>query len=397
MRAKGGKIRYILQLACIVLLVALIAIVVVSETSRVTMALQRDTAAVTSLPLTVDGVGYVFRDELPVTSVDNGVIEYYAANGATVATGTPLAKVYADGANVGTRETAKRLYEELWYLESLDRTDLPDYYGSYAALMAALSSGALAGTGEAVDTVKAALAQKAAGSEDAAVRAARCAELRAELDRLIENDRNAANTVYAPTGGVFYREADGYEALFSTNAVESLTPGGLRTLLATVQNTALTVGKLVLGGSWYLAVPMSAAEAANFAVGADYEISLQGEGSFTFTLQRVTDPDAAGEVLLVLCAKGELAPRGLARCYRVTLTYGSAVGLQVPSCAIFSEADVLYVYVEKDGVATRRRIDPLLYRDGCCIAAVTEDAACLREGDVVISSPRRLYEGKATV
>ena len=99
----------------------------------------------------------------------------------------------------------------------------------------------------------------------------------------------------------------------------------------------------------------------------------------------------------MLCAKGELAPRGLARSYRITLTYGSAVGLQVPSGAIFSEADVLYVYVEKDGVATRRRIDPLLYRDGCCIAAITGDAACLQEGDTVISSPRRLYEGKATV
>jgi hypothetical protein len=201
--------------------------------------------------------------------------------------------------------------------------------------------------------------------------------------------------VSASCDGVFYREVDGYETVMTTEAVDTLTPGGLRALLASPQGTAQAVGKIVSGGTWYLAVPMTGASAQRFTVGSTYQMSIPRTGERrALALSRVTDADTAGEVLLVFSGEGTPLLGELARSVEVEITTGAVLGIFVPMTAVREENGERFVFVDADGVAAKRRIDPLLIENGYCLVAQNPSPEFLQEGESVVVTKRRIYEGK---
>lgn len=385
-----------LQVVCIIVLLLILVGILWGEISRTALALRRDPATVTTLPESFTAASYVFRDEALVSSVDGGPIAYAAANGSAVSKGQELALVYADGSNTGTRARAAEITAEIERLRALDDTqNIPDYKGSYEVLMSALSKGQVLGATGAKDTLHAALDRVAAVGEGADERAKRIAALQAEFDRLIENDRNASDRVSAPSDGVFYREVDGYEALMTAAAVDTLTPGGLRALLASPQSTAQAVGKVVSGGTWYLAVPVSQDRASRLTLQGRYEIRFTRTGETRMlTLSRVSDADASGEVLLIFRAEGTPLPRDLARSCEVEIVTGGISGIFVPMIALREEGGEHFVFVDVDGVAIKRRITPLLLENGYCLTAVSTSPEFLQQGEYILVTPRHIYEGK---
>lgn len=388
-------VRSTLQVVCIVALALFLVGILWGEISRTALALRRETATSLTLPHTQRATAYVFRDETLVTSVDGGPVAYAAISGSTVTAGQELALVYADGANTGTRARAAEITAEIERLMAQDAESIPDYYGSYEALMSALSSGNVLGTNEARDTLGDALDRVAAAGETTEARKARIAALWAEFDALIENDRNASDRVNAPHAGVFYREVDGYEALMTAEAVDTLTPGGLRALLASPQSTAQAVGKIVSGGTWYLAVPMTGESAQRFEVGSTYRIGLSRTGEHrTLALSRVTAADTAGEVLLIFSGEGTPLLGDLSRSVEIEITTGATQGIFVPMAAVREENGERFVFVDVDGVAVKRRITPLLIENGYCLAAKDPSPECLQEGESMVVTKRHIYEGK---
>lgn len=398
MAISGTKrgITLVLQMILVVALSLLLVGILSFEAARTEAVLRRETAAVKMLTKTVTATGYVFRDEAVVDSVDSGAVRYYTANGAAVAAGTDIALVYADGGNTGTRAAAAALTAEIERLQALDDAEnIPDYYGAYEALMQSLSAGTVQGTQAALDTLDAALDRYAAAREEASGRAERIAALQAEFEALVEGDRNATDAVTAPVNGVFFKETDGYEAVFSTAAVETLTPGGLRALLVSPQDTTLAVGKIMMGGTWYLAVPLSTTDAEAFAKGSAYSLTFNRTGEeMLLLLERITAPDTAGEVLLIFRAEGVPLPADLARSQEITVSTDTVSGILVPMTALREENGVYRVYVEENGTAVSRLVEPLLLYNGYCLAALTDRAGYLREGELILVTPRRIYEGK---
>lgn len=386
----------ILQIAFIAVLALLLVGILSFEISRTAAELQRDAASVVSVGQHVSAVGYVFRDETVVESVDNGPVVFSVANGAAVTGGTDLALVYADGSNTGTRARAAEIMAEIERLQSLDDPiALPDYYGAYEALMRSLSSGSVLDTEAARSTLYAALDRYAAQGEAASERAARIVALQAEFEALIENDRNATDRVHAPCDGVFYRTADGYESVLSTDAVDTLTPGGLRALLASPQSTTLAIGKIATGDVWYLAVPLDSRASEGLEIGKNYEIDVMRTGeSMTLTLERITSEDTAGEVLLIFRALGIAPPRDLARCEEIVITTEEISGIWVPMLALRESGGAYTVFVDDNGVAATRRIEPLLMERGYCLVSVQASAEFLQEGERILVTARHIYEGK---
>lgn len=386
----------ILQIAFIAVLALLLVGILSFEISRTAAELQRDAASVVSVGQRVSAVGYVFRDETVVESVDNGPVVFSVANGAAVTGGTDLALVYADGSNTFTRARAAEIMAEIERLQSLDDpTAPPDYYGAYEALMRSLSSGSVLDTEAARSTLYAALDRYAAQGEAASERAARIVALQAEFEALIENDRNATDRVEAPCDGVFYRNADGYESVLSTDAVDTLTPGGLRALLASPQSTTLAIGKIATGDVWYLAVPLDSRASEGLEIGKNYEIDVMRTGeSMTLTLERITSEDTAGEVLLIFRALGIAPPRDLARCEEIVITTEEISGIWVPMLALRESGGAYTVFVDDNGVAATRRIEPLLMERGYCLVSVQASAEFLQEGERILVTARHIYEGK---
>ncbi len=387
----------ILQIALIAVLALLLISILSFEISRTAAELRRDVAGVVSVGQRVNAVGYVFRDETVVESVDNGPVAYTAANGIAVVGGSDLAVVYADGSNTGTRARAAQIVAEIERLQAIDDPNvLPDYYGAYEALMGSLSAGTVLDTEAAQGTLHAALDRYAAQSEAASERSARIAALQVEFEALIENDRNATDRVKAPCDGIFYRDADGYEAVLSVAAVQTLTPGGMRALLASPQSTASAIGKIVSGDVWYLAVPLESEAAQELAVEKSYKIDMMRTGeSMMLMLERITPADTAGEVLLIFRAQGIAPPCDLARCEEVVINTEAVSGIWVPMTALRESEGVYTVFVDDNGVAATRRIEPLFMENGYCLASLQTSAEFLQEGERILVTARHIYEGKA--
>lgn len=394
---RGHGLVPILQIALIAVLALLLIGTLSFEISRTAAELRRDAASVVSVGQRVSAVGYVFRDETVIESVDSGAVAFAVADGAAVTRGTELAVVYADGSNTGTRARAAEITAEIERLQALDDSDVPpDYYGAYEALMGSLSAGSVLDTDAAQSTLHAALNRYAAQSEAASERSARIAALQAEFNALIENDRNATDLVKAPCDGIFYRNADGYEAVLCTTAVHTLTPGGLRALLASPQNTTLAVGKVAAGDVWYLAVPLDGGAAEGLEIEKNYKIDVMRTGeSMTLTLERITPADTAGEVLLIFRAQGIAPPRDLARCEEVVINTEAVSGIWVPMLALRESGGAYTVFVDDNGVAATRKIEPLLMENGYCLVSVQASAEFLQEGERILVTARHIYEGKA--
>lgn len=394
---KSGGITLFFQIVLILCLTLFLIGVLARELAGTEVALRREAAARTALTETVSAVGYILRDEVVATSIDGGPVRYAATDGTAVTAGALLAEVYADSSNTGTRARAAEITAEIERLQALDQAaPPPDYYGAYATLMASLSAGRIANTAASAAVLDSALDLAAARTEDAAARRAQIAALQAEFESLVENDLNASDTVTATASGVFYREVDGYESVLSTAAVEALTPGGLRALLASPQKSDGAIGKVVTGGTWYLAVPLGETAAAGFTVGERYAACITRTGEeMTLELVRVTAADTEGELLLVLKAEGVALPCDLARAQEVVLRTGTSEGISVPMTALREQDGAYGVFVEESGVAVWRSVEPVLLQNGICLATLTEREGYLREGELILVTPRRIYDGKA--
>ena len=395
-RKTGGYNKWVvfLQLVAVLLLSALLVGILAMEISRTADALQYEEVAPVSVPLYMDKVGYVFYDTAVVESIDRGPIDYRMADGASVKVGDVLAVVYADGTGAGTRERAREIASEIERLQALDGGTPPDYHTAYAALMKTLSGGGTVGVADNVATLTEALSLFAAQREEASAREAQIAELRAAFDALIENDRDASNTVTALGTGVFYRSTDGFEETMTTAATETLTVGALAALLEAPQDRSAAIGRIATGNTWRLAVAVSEAEAALYTVGATYPARFPDTGEVrSLLLTRIGAPDVDGNCLLILTGEG-MPPANFERRQRLSLCYSVREGLSVPMAALTEQDGVLGVYIVEEGLAAWRTVTPLYAENGYCLVSAAPAQGALARGDRVLVTLRRVYEGK---
>ena len=390
---KKRKWQLPLQLLAVVLLSALLVGILATELARAADALQYEKAQEVTVPLRLEATGYLFYDAAVVKSIDLGPSDYRTPDGAAVEAGDMLAVVYADGAGAGTRERAREIVAEIERLQALDGSaPPPDYHGAYAALMKALSKENGRAVSGDIAEITDALALFAAQSESADARAEKIAALRAEFAELVKND--AYSTVTAAASGVFYRTVDGFEENMTAAVGDTLTVGALAALLASPQDTASAIGVVALEGVWHIAVTVSASQAALLSVGQTYTVDFAAAGAArALTLSRISDADAEGNCLLLLSGDG--LPPTLDRRQQISFTYGERRGLLVPMAAL-SERDGGYgVYVRENGCATWRAVTPIYLENGYCLAESSDAEGMLRQGDSVLVTLRRIYEGKA--
>ena len=384
-----------LQLIAVILLSALLVGILFAEITRSADALQYEEAQLSSVPLSMEKIGYLFYDTTVVEHYDMGPIDYRIPDRTSVQAGDTLAVVYADTEGKGARERAREIITEIECLQALDNvTTPPDYHGAYASLMATLSAGGMQATADDVATLTDALALFAAQAEEASVRAAKIAALRAEFDELIRNAIDANSTVTAPATGLFYRTVDGFETNMTAAAAETLTVGALAALLASPQDTAAAIGAVITSGSWHLAVTVTAAEAGMLTVGSAYTVNFAVSGTArALVLSRIAAPDADGNCLLVLSGDG-MPPADLARRQQISLCYGKREGILVPMSALTEQDGAIGVYVFEDGRAAWRTVTLAYAENGYCLAVPDAGAGALAQGERVLVTLRRVYEGK---
>lgn len=362
---------------------------------------------------------YLFRDEQVLYADEAGLVDVLVENGSKVKKNKAVAMFYPMELDVETMEARQRGLEEIdRYFHVLEESQLPtgapvsdangyrdDAMEAYREIRASIDRGDFDGLSDVSNELLIQLNRYMVLSGKSESLADILDTLRREKARFLTGEgQEIRDTDPARTSGTFYDRTyvDGYETSFSMEALAALTPESFSSLKASAPQKAgtVTVGKLVYGYSWHLAMNLSNRVAESFAEGGTYSFSFPENDGRTLTLTLVTRAEGETETMLVFRADSTPAGFDYHRVQRVEITTAKTEGFYVPEAALQTltvngeEQDGVYVF--ENSIVRFRRIEVLYRGDGYCIALRPEESEIteLREGDILITSGRNLYDGK---
>ena len=204
------------------------------------------------------------------------------------------------------------------------------------------------------------------------------------------------------SSGTFYNGdyVDGYENVFTLASLQDLNAERFAALKdaspEAEAETLCTVGKMVYGYSWYLAMEIDASLAPLFAEGDVYTVNFpeNEDRSIRMTLERLQEE---GErALMVLRSDNSPANFVYYRAQTVEIAIGETEGFYIPETALQTVNGVEGVFIFEESTVRFRRIDVIYRGDGYCIVAQPQDSETtqIKLNDVLITAGQNLYDGK---
>ena len=355
---------------------------------------------------------YIFRDEAVLSSSRGGALQATVEDGAHVPVDSEVARVYVSGDGETLHTQLKTLDEQISFCElclsaaELSPMQLPALNAEISQTYDELMNATTAGDG--------ALAQ--ALSEELLILLNQQQVLTGEFSDLparlaaLKEERAALEAVYAGTyesitvdrSGYYFRDTDGYEGLFTNEALKTMTLDGFDALIAQAPAATDTdAGKLVGDYLWYAALPTTLNASQTLTEGAVYAVTFEDGTRLDMTLDRIlTEP---GEDRCILIMETGHMPRDFAytRVQTVTVEIGETQGLRVPQTALLVGKDgEMGVYILDVAYVRYRKIDIIWRGDGYVLVRENDRSQKEHKNDLgyqellITRSDEELYDGK---
>lgn len=358
----------------------------------------------------LSSTAYLFRDESLLTAPNEGLVLDLAQSGTKVSKDTPVAEVREGLTGVDLTAAQLRLNQLNRMITVLQSSTPPtgdtmqqaDAYRAEAQNVSrlirdAIAKGDWAALSQLEDRMLIALNRYAALTGDVGALEETLQSLIRERNGLLAGKVTTVQNTTA--SGYYYNRdyVDGYEDLFSTEALSQLTAAGLQALAATPPSPTedFAVGKMVYGYDWYLAL-LIPADATLPEEGYSYRVTFpESNGrALPMTCQRVSAEQEG--TLVVLHADQIPSDLSFARTQTVEITLGSASGFYIPDTAIHTVDGVEGVYIFHESTVRFRRIQVIYRGDGYCIAEESPEGedSYLSVNDLLITEGKNLYDGK---
>lgn len=213
--------------------------------------------------------GYVVRTEQVLPDDAGGLLQLQRSEGERVSKGGTVAAVYADQASLDRQAEIDALttrIEQLEYaqeaalgsevslkLDTQIMQSILDYRGSLAAdrLVKAEEYGG---------KLRSLVLKRDYTYSETEDLSGQIAELREQLKGVKAQAAGSVRRITAPAAGLYSAVVDGYEAVLTPESLQEMTPSQLSGVKADA-SVRSTVGKLILGDTWYYAASMSTADA----------------------------------------------------------------------------------------------------------------------------------------
>lgn len=369
--------------------------------------------------------GYVVRREQVLPDDNSGLLQPQRSEGERVSAGGTVALVYADQASLDRQDEIDSLEVQLQQLQYAQEAAL----GSEAAVRldaqimqrifaarGALAAGRLDQVEEETGDLKSLVLRRDYTYSDTTDLDARVQEVQTQLKTLRAQAASSVRRITAPESGLYSAEVDGYETVLTPDILAELTPSQLSAVKAD-ESVSSSVGKLVLGDSWYYAAAMDTEDAQQ----------LQEEGSLTLQFSKgVTQalsvtissvgPEENGRVVVAFEGRRYLPELTLLRQQRAEVVHSTVSGIRIPKEALRAQKvtvgsdgnrtteDVTGVYCVVGAEARFKPVQVLYTGDDFVLVestvavttspSVSMETTRLRAGDEVIISARDLYDGK---
>lgn len=356
---------------------------------------------------------YLFRKEQVLTTSKSGAVQVLTeADGAKVAVGTEVARVFDDGDGVGIYEQLCALDEEIAFYRAclqakqMQYNDLPSLGktidSTFSRVMAALADGRMDEAGTQADALLVSLNQRQilmgtlSGMESA------LQDLLSRREMLEHAYVGSYESIQVAQSGYYFRSADGYEDIFSADKIESLTPSGLCALAEqSPADTGATVGKLVTDFAWYTAFLMPNETAENFEAGQTVVLTFEEGVAVSMTLEEKVGDPREDMTLMIFRATDMPAGFSYRRVQTVSLAVSATSGLRLPETAlIYDEDGSVGVYILDVAYVRYRKVDIIWEGDGYVLAVEYDRSKYGLENElafqdlVITDADEELFDGK---
>lgn len=365
--------------------------------------------------------GYVARTEQVLEDDASGLLRLQRSEGERVSRGGTVAAVYADQASLDRQAEIDALTTRIEQLE----------YAQEAALGSEVSLKLDAQIMQSILDYRSSLA------EDRLVKAeehggklrnlvlkrdytysetedlsGQITELRTQLKEVRARAAGSVRYITAPAAGLYSAVVDGYETVLTPESLEDMTPSRLTAVRAD-SGVRSSVGKLILGDTWYYAAVMSAGEAEELRENGG-SLTLR----FTKSVERdlpvelaFVGPEENGRAVAVFRGETYLSLLTLLRQQSAQVIFHTVEGIRVPKEALrivtstaenedgipeTTQATGVYCVV---GMEARFKPVEVVYTGDNFVlvrsaAPADRENLRLRPGDEVIISANGLYDGK---
>lgn len=410
------------QFGVTVLLVALCLYLILQLTMGIGEVAEVEQTSYITVQDTVQLEGYLFRNETLLYSGVEGTNCFLSEDGGRVAKGTQVAVTYINEDDAGVQERITRINRMIGVLERSNLTDgvqITDLsildkkiQALNVELLRAVADGDLAAAMRGEEELWVQMNRRQALLDETYSYSAQINLLKQERSDLQASLTGSSVSVSASDAGYFYQTADGYEEIFTADAVKSLTVDGFEELLKTPADGEVlrkACGKIASEPDWYLAVSMDKRSASAYKEGRTYSLLFPYSSgtSVDMTLERKASQTNREKVVLFF--RSSALPDGFdfTRKQTVRLVAGTYSGIRVSTDALRMLDGELGCYVLNGTRVVFKKVE-ILYRDEemavCRIPynsiRDTEDdrafvsAEYLSLYDTVILSADDLYVGK---
>lgn len=370
--------------------------------------------------------GYVVREETVLPDDTSGLLQLQRAEGERVSAGGVIAVAYADQATLDRQQEIQSLetqIEQLQYaadaalgaevslrLDTQILQDIIDY-------RTALAADRLDQAEDCGQSLRSLVLKRDYTYSDTTDFSAQVAELQSQLNQLRSQTGASTRRITAPQAGLYSAVVDGYETVLTPQALETLTPSQFSELEPDT-SVSSTVGKLILGDTWYYAAVMDQEEAQLLQESGSLQLRFaKGIGQdLDVSLTRVSEPED-GQVVAVFRGNTYLSELTLLRRQSAEVIRETESGIRVPIEAVRLVEETVTgeagteTTVSRTGVycivGLEARFKPVdvVYQneefalvrsslEGADGMTTAQEEIRLREGDEVIVTARDLYDGK---
>ena len=370
--------------------------------------------------------GYVVREETVLPDDTSGLLQLQRAEGERVSAGGVIAVAYADQATLDRQQEIQSLetqIEQLQYaadaalgaevslrLDTQILQDIIDY-------RTALAADRLDQADDCGQSLRSLVLKRDYTYSDTTDFSAQVAELQSQLNQLRSQTGASTRRITAPQAGLYSAVVDGYETVLTPQALETLTPSQFSELEPDT-SVSSTVGKLILGDTWYYAAVMDQEEAQLLQESGSLQLRFaKGIGQdLDVSLTRVSEPED-GQAAAVFRGNTYLSELTLLRRQSAEVIRETESGIRVPIEAVRLVEETVTgeagteTTVSRTGVycivGLEARFKPVdvVYQneefalvrsslEGADGMTTAQEEIRLREGDEVIVTARDLYDGK---
>ena len=355
---------------------------------------------------TITAESFVLHNEQIVTAnTGSGVVDYTREDGERVSVGGTVARVYSNAQDAANARLAAQLDSEIAALSasgdganatSADVTTLNTQINdSLRELADQVDSSQLDSLTDMRGQLLRMLNQKQLATGEAQNFSSRIAQLQQQKNAL-GKAAGHVQSIAAPVSGYFVSSTDGYEGMYDTDKIQTVTTADIQKLeSAKPQPQSGAIGKVVSDFQWYIVCKVGETDARKLKVGqsvhAQFLLSSAGEVPVTVeAINRCSD----GYAVALEC--GTMTDKlSVIRKQNIQIIASEITGVKVPNSMIHVVNNTPGVYVLEGNTIVFRKIQPQYTGNGYTVSAVDpSDDSLLQVYDEAVVNGDNLYDGK---